>query len=748
MKPNNKKFDRRLSVILYNEFENNKNNINNEHINELIKNTELYQKIMSIRRNRIIFFYKLKYSLKKKLVKPFLDTTNNYNKMMINNILSNKVSNLKLKYTEMLYEIETNDLIIKLVQKGDIYYMLKYLVVINDKCHIQYPNYLKDINVYYFMSKYLLTKQKFFDRIKDNNNYNYMYNRIKKLFYTNNENDKKIFASKISHSDSDEDLTLKQKRGQGGLFNIDMDNSQDSLNKLQLLVGKISDNFESTKANKIFLRARSKSFRNIDTLLLKYSNSPKTKQIRRVSLYDINIKKIIRNKKRRGTEIKFDRKKVAIDKVVIKDETKNRNKKKKATKAEIKQHLIEKRNEINEIKRLILSNDIGKNNRLLDVVKRGFAFINDKSNKDLIKNKINKKIEEKKIVKIDENETESNKVLIIKEKIRNLIENKNIFDLCNRDNNNLFKNKKNIFQNLNNGLNEFRFYNKANDNSIEKYKYYERKVIPGLFNNKVNKLFVSQNEKMKTTKLKIFLGTMTPVRKKYSNTSGTYCKRYSKLNNILFDNSIKKNKNKLYLHMSQKKEKNYLVDSILINNNNEEQSTKIFNNKLEREENSIYKYYKTTIKERKTPLLMYKLNHFKNIRLIDEHKIKTKINNKIKKQNNNTYRFLINHTEQNNNSNFNRKMEAYMKNMKNNKETNVSYRMFNTINNNNIRVINKYSINSKNNKKIIKIKGENNQEINVSKSQNQNDNRYKIKNKMQIKIFENVKRKLMKNTKI
>ena len=259
------------------------------------------------------------------------------------------------------------------------------------------------------------------------------------------------------------------------------------VNKLQLLVGKISDNFESTKANKIFLRARSKSFRNIDTLLLKYSNSPKTKHIRRVSLYDINMKKIIRNKKRRGTEIKFDRKKVVIDKVVIKDETKDRNKKKKATKAEIKQHLIEKRNEINEIKRLILLNDIGKNNWLLDVVKRGFAFINDKSNKDLIKNKINKKIEEKKIVKIDENETESNKVLIIKEKIRNLIENKNIFELCNRDNNNLFKNKKNIFKNLNNGLNEFRFYNKANDNSIEKYKYYERKVIPGLFDNKVNK---------------------------------------------------------------------------------------------------------------------------------------------------------------------------------------------------------------------------------------------------------------------
>ena len=98
---------------------------------------------------------------------------------------------------------------------------------------------------------------------------------------------------------------------------MDMDNSQDSLNKLQLLVGKINNKNETVKVNKIFVRARSKSIKNIDTLILKYSNSPKTKQIRRVSLYDLNAKKIMRHKKRKGTEIKFNRKKVFIDKVII-----------------------------------------------------------------------------------------------------------------------------------------------------------------------------------------------------------------------------------------------------------------------------------------------------------------------------------------------------------------------------------------------------------------------------------------------
>jgi hypothetical protein len=618
--------------------------------------------------------------------------------------------------------------------------MLKYLVVINDKCHIQYPNYLKDLKVYYFMSKYLLEKQKFLDRIKENNNNNYMHKVIKKFFKRNNEKEKNLFVSKITHSDSDEDLKLNQKRGQGGLFSMDMDmdNSEDSLNKLQLLVGKINDNdSESLKVNKIFVRARSKSIKNIDTLKLKYTNSPRTKQIKRVSLYDLNAKKIMRHKKRKGTEIKFNRKKVVIDKVIIKDTIKNKNKnKKKATKEEMKQHLIDKRNEINEIKRLILSNDIGSNNPLLDVVKKGFVFINDKENKTIIEKKINKNFEGKKLMKIDENESESNKALIIKEKIRNLFENKNVFDLCNRDNYHLFKNKKNIFKNLNDCLNEYRFYNKAEDNSIEKERYYKKKIMPGLFDNKVNKIFKNKIENNKTIKIFPSLGTITPVRKKYSITSGTYCKKYSKLNNILFGNAIKKNKNKLVL--SHKKENNYFVDSILINNN-DEQNTRLFNNIMERQENSIYKFYKNTIKEKKTPLIMYKLNHFKNINLTEGN------NTNNIKSNNNHIRFLINasseanknkkinHPEYNNNSIF----------MKNSKEKMLSLRINKNFNNNTIRVINNDRINSKNNRRIIRIKGQKNNEFNISKSLNKNDDKNNYKDKIKIVVSKNIKKKLM-----
>ena len=53
-------------------------------------------------------------------------------------------------------------------------------MVIYDKFHIQYPNYLKDINVCNFMSKYLNIKQNYLDRIKETNNSNYIQTKIKK----------------------------------------------------------------------------------------------------------------------------------------------------------------------------------------------------------------------------------------------------------------------------------------------------------------------------------------------------------------------------------------------------------------------------------------------------------------------------------------------------------------------------------------------------------------------------------------
>lgn len=718
MKPP-KKYYKKLSLILFNEFESNKNTYKDKEIHEPIKNSELYKNNILIKRDRIIFFYKMKYSLKKKIYSPFLDTTNNYNKMIISNILSNKISNIKTKYTEMLYDIESNDVITKFIQKKEVYYFLKYLVVVYDKFHVQFPNYLKDVNVYYFMSKYLLAKQKYFDRIKETNEHNYIQKRLNKLLERTYIREKKFFSSKISHSDSEEEnLTkLKQIRGKCG-FDVDVENSEDSLDQLKSLVGKIEDNFDIPQTKDIYLRSRSKSFKNLDTILLNYPNIHKTKKVRWSSLLEINNKKLMRNKKRKGTEVKFLRKKVVIDKVVDKDKIKKKIKR-KATKEQMKQNLINKKNEINEIKRLILLNDVGKNNKILDVVKRGFVFINDNDKNTIINNRNILKTQKNHQINNQEKK-ETNKVIIIKEKIKKLIENKNNYDLFNRDNYNLFKNGKSIIKNLNHCLNEYRFYNKSKNNSTGKQKYYERKVIPGLFNNKVNTLFISKNENNNKIKNLPSIGTITPVRKKYCITSGTYCKKYSKLNNILFDNKIR-------ITHSNKKENNYYIDSILTDK--DDKNSKYFNNILERQENSIYKYYKTSIRDKKAPLV-YKLNHFKNFNLTEGNNIKNNMN-----INNN---FLINHTEYNNYIN-KKKIESYMKS---NREKLLFFSIYNNKNLNNIGNTNNNNNDENyfnNDKNKIKIKLENNQTLSVHNSHNKFDNNFK--NKIKIKLSDSLKRK-------
>ena len=150
---------KRFSEILFNAFE--ANRIKKDKLNQVegpIKNSEFYKKNIFTKRARIIFFFKLKYSLQKKISAKYFDSTRNYNRMIINNILSNEISLIKERYTEMLYEIEMNDLLMKYIPRKDVYIFLKYLVVVYDKFNIIYPNYIKDIKVYNFMSNYIIRK--------------------------------------------------------------------------------------------------------------------------------------------------------------------------------------------------------------------------------------------------------------------------------------------------------------------------------------------------------------------------------------------------------------------------------------------------------------------------------------------------------------------------------------------------------------------------------------------------------------
>ena len=399
---NNIKKNKRISQLLIETFNTNKKQ--DAKLDGPIKNSELYKKNIISSKERIIFFYKMKYSLKKKISSIYLDTSTNYNKMIINNILANRISVIKEKYTEMLNEIETNDLLIKYIPKKNVHFYLKYLVVVYDKFYIPFPNYFKDIYIYYFMSQYLLKKQKIINETRENNKYIYIQKKIQNLF--SNQKEAKILSSHLSNSDSDYENFGKLKYMKG--HDINAENSQKSWDKLQDLLDKFKED-ENRKKLRIYIRARSKSIKNIDTLFINYSELKKPKKIKWKELYEIQNKKMTRNKKRKGTEVKVNRNKVVIEKVV--EKCKNKRLLKKRTIEERRKNLLDKKNEITEIKRILTLNDVEKNNKILDVVKRGFLFINDNDND---KNRNKKKTNL--INSYNKNDTEEDKIETNKDK--------------------------------------------------------------------------------------------------------------------------------------------------------------------------------------------------------------------------------------------------------------------------------------------------------------------------------------------
>ena len=148
---------------------------------EIKKNSEIHKRNSLLKKENLKFKYKMEYFVAKKLNYYYNDKCN-YFKLIINSILSNNNSKIKQNYIEMLYEIETKDLLSQYILKRDVYYFLKYLLVVYDKFRIQFPTYLKDINVYNFMNKYLLVKQKFIDRASKSNYQTYIEENIKNLF--------------------------------------------------------------------------------------------------------------------------------------------------------------------------------------------------------------------------------------------------------------------------------------------------------------------------------------------------------------------------------------------------------------------------------------------------------------------------------------------------------------------------------------------------------------------------------------
>lgn len=107
----------------------------------------------------------------------------------------------------------------------------------------------------------------------------------------------------MSNNDSEEENYVKihQIRDQG--FEVDDENSQDFLDKLQNLAVKIGKNTEKKEKRKEYKRIKSKSIKTIDTFLAKYINGERNMKVKLTNLYSINNKKFQRSQKRKKLKL-------------------------------------------------------------------------------------------------------------------------------------------------------------------------------------------------------------------------------------------------------------------------------------------------------------------------------------------------------------------------------------------------------------------------------------------------------------
>jgi hypothetical protein len=479
-----------------------------------------------------------------------------------------------------------------------------------DKFHVQFPNYLKDINVYNFMNDYLLVKQKFIDRASKSNYQTYIEENIKKLYSRHPSQDSKFFQSKISHDTSDEENHMKKKQIRGQGFDLDDEDSQDSLEKLENLVTKMNTIPIKENSDTIFQRARSKSIKNTNSFLVKYFKIEKDKLVNWNSLYKKKDKNPMRGKIKRKTEIAWNRDKVNLEKINVKKENKKIKKKSKNKKKEIK-----------EIKKLFLLNDFGKKNKVLMVKKKGFLFITERNrnnNKNYFKSK---------------NKTQNIKLDKIKEKYKTLNKSEKFYNYnkneYNKKNYLMKKNIQNIVRNLNSCLNEYHFNNKIKYNLSEKQRYYNNRITSGIFNNKANLLLNLRSVNIKNTQTDknskfptLLLETKSSSLKKYNTIEQKPCKKLNKNNNNFYRKKLIKHNLWLSIYNLKRENNNYIHN--IITYKDDEENPREINNQIERLESSIYNFFKTNRMKNKS-LFKYEINNSNYINKISMKNSNNKI---------------------------------------------------------------------------------------------------------------------------
>ena len=171
------------------------------------------------------------------------EVQNNFYKMIITNMTSEKSHRIRLQYTERMFEIIRKDILIRFYKKSKFYSIIRIIISSNNN-NIFFPNYFVNENVYPIMERYMEYKKQIILRKKKDDKINYPIISNKKI-YRYKEISNKIVESSSENENIDLENNLKY-------LNEDS-SSKSSINSstaVKKLINGLNNNLENIKKNK------------------------------------------------------------------------------------------------------------------------------------------------------------------------------------------------------------------------------------------------------------------------------------------------------------------------------------------------------------------------------------------------------------------------------------------------------------------------------------------------------------------
>ena len=173
---------------------------------------------------------------------------NNFYKMFVENLTSEKSHRIKLKYIESILGFNKNEILLKYYILRESYDQLRLIKKSFDNDIIIYPNYYVNENVYSIMEEFLEKKQNFILRTKKDNKLNNFKHQILKMrrFHNNHEISNKIFESFIEEDNSiDLEDNLKNLNEESSSHSHK--NLSNSSGKVKVLINNLNNKNENNK---------------------------------------------------------------------------------------------------------------------------------------------------------------------------------------------------------------------------------------------------------------------------------------------------------------------------------------------------------------------------------------------------------------------------------------------------------------------------------------------------------------------